>query len=442
MDSGQDNPLCALLRRNTPFSGLNLRLGLLNAGQREDGVCLVYVRNDPSKADRISVSCTPTPQSKLWIQRALETHDDLQYLELQVMDEITTLRFFSDILRPVGLLSRLCEFSFIGSYRALSNQCHAEIILAMSSILVETSSLLILKLMRVKFTTESMEQFVRGLRSNQTLAKLDLQDCPLNGIVSQAFIKFLRTRLNEHHLRELCYEGTDPAMLVDSLAITNFNGRFRPLSVASGLQCLTLNFCETHDSHEFIRLFSAQAHRIRLKKLHLKGLDHHGLYCLIECLPKLVYLEELKVLYDPFVRSAYNNLTTRVTYFQEKYNRACKANGSLIVVFMSCLPPCDASTRWISSFGERNRLMTLLLSNSSTNDNETVPGSGANMASGICPADIALFPHLFASAMQSPRMAPNWMLMGLVTGAECVGPTMSGNKRSAYPPAKGNSLHC
>jgi hypothetical protein len=63
--------------------------------------------------------------------------------------------------------------------------------------------------------------------------------------------------------------------------------------------------------------------------------------------------------------------------------------------------------KWKRSRGERNDSLPLLLSESNS--------------------DFALF-HLFASAMQSPRMADNWMLMGLGTSGDVVEPTnaMSG----------------
>jgi hypothetical protein len=430
-DSDEDDPLCALLRSKMPFSGLELQLSKpnTNRGEDENGA---YVRCTAGDRSCIAVSCTPTPTSKVWIKRVLETHDTLQYLELLVHHEITPRGFLSDILRPVGSLSRLCELSVTVNAMCGESLHQIDSNDALGTIMTETSSLLSLQLKRVKFTAESMEQLVRGLRSNRTLTKLGIQDSPLNSVVSQAFINFLCTRTNEHHLRELCYTGTNQALLVDSLAMTSLNDGLHPLSVGSGLLFLTLSFNiqERSDAPKFFDLLSAQAHRIRLETLHLPCLHHlEDLDCLFNCLPKLVYLKELKVVYTPFARWARTMYKRQEQKrLDKKLGRACKANGSLQIVHIF-------GFTYPSKFVMRNSLLPLLLSNSSNAGNEGVSGSGANMATNNSPtanSNIVLFPHLFASAMQSRRMAPNWMLMGLVASCDCIGPSnaWSGKKRA------------
>jgi hypothetical protein len=446
--SVEDDPLCALLRSKTNVSGLNLWLRdpSTHLGQNEDGIYgfTSYYTTTTTTIGRIAVACTPTPRSKVWIQRAIETHHTLEYLQVQVSrDDITPRGFLSDILRQVGLLPRLREFSYVGWYLHRGSY-DVDGVLAVSSILTATSSLLSLQLREVKFTTESMEQFVHSLRSNQTLTTLDIEFCPLNCIVSQAFINLLCLSTNVHHLHELRYKGSNQALLVDSLAMTSLKDRLYTLSVGSGLQFLTLSFYETDDAHEFLRSYSAQAHRIRLKKLHLTTLRHHALDNLLECLPKLVYLKELKVLRVYYGSSL--PTSRRLECVREEFARACKANGSLRVVFIDSVTRHDASektAKWIRSFGERNYLLPLRLSNSSNDGNECMPCRRANVTTTGSPTTNSDIAHFFAAATQSPRMAPNWILMGLVTSGDCIGPTSArSGKRSACSSINRSLMRC
>jgi hypothetical protein len=110
-NSVENDPLCALLRSKTPVTGLNLwlRKPSTHLGQNEDGV--YGFAPFCTKTGRIAVACTPTPRSKVWIQRAIETHDTLEYLKVQVpTDDITPRGFLSDILQQAGFLPRLCDF--------------------------------------------------------------------------------------------------------------------------------------------------------------------------------------------------------------------------------------------------------------------------------------------------------------------------------------------
>jgi hypothetical protein len=183
-----------------------------------------------------------------------------------------------------------------------------------------------------------------------------------------------------------------------------------------------LNMPDVRDQRTFFALCHDLAGHSTRQRIHIRrwsfgSIRREGAMILARCLPKMMYLKELRV-------ALVDEQWVNSHYWQNLLLLAIQQNGSLDIVRLHTGPDIQRTRsfftselhqRLVSSYGERNRRLPMLLASTqppldSTEDAPPVFGAAV------------LFPTLFGVAKQATEMSPTLLLMGLLAIGEMATP--------------------
>jgi hypothetical protein len=293
-----------------------------------------------------------------------------------------------------SVLDRLV-ISHLGSHRSLTDltvgwdgPLDLEFMRALVMCLQSTHTLEQLKFSQGDFTTEVLSLLVESLCENQTVSYLSLSNCSYESI--EPLLRFMHsgpTATWSPRLRELLIRGSQvlrPAQPTNTHIADFLSGNpASPNSPTVGSLLQTVEF-------EYV--------------------DSTGWDALIKGLPHAANLRKLVILFVNDVSSAH-------------MARALRQNGSLHFVSILNNDVSDDNGsddtyfspkeyRLVGSYCQRNELLPSLLA---SDDNTGTRNVG--------------LPTFFAAAQQAARVAPNNILVGLLSSSENVGPGNHGSKR-------------
>ena len=328
-----------------------------------------------------------------------------QSLESLKFESYSDSEFVESVLVRLGLHPRLRELKLECGDNASITQIHA-----LAKFLGSTTMIEHLELNHYVFDEESMEHLVDGLHSNQSLTKLALIRCKLNLLATNMFRTFMQSCETRSSIRELrigdsrnetFQDSCTGPVLVSMLTTPDENQGMVGSSIGSSLQFLELEI----NSTGFCDAFADAASRIRLPCLRIHNSFPVAYWDrLIRCLPRLVYLNTLKI----------SNMNEDVV--RHSFVGALRNNGSLQHVAIHSME----TTRVEHIYDEA----VLCLIQTICKRNEMIPKLVAEAMTSQF-----LLPMLFQSAKQALRTAPNAMLVGLLTAGNTIGPTQHSTSR-------------
>ena len=322
-----------------------------------------------------------------------------QSLESLTFESYSDSEFLESVLVRLGSHPRLCELKLECGDNASITQIHA-----LAKFLGSTTTLEHLELNHYAFVEESMEHLVDGLHSNQSLTKLALIRCKLNLLATNMFRTFMQSCETRSSIRELrigdsrnetFQDSCTGPVLVSMLTTPDENQGMVGSSIGSSLQFLELEI----NSTGFCDAFADAASRIRLPCLRIHNSFPVAYWDrLIRCLPRLVYLNTLKI----------SNMNEDVV--RHSFVGALRNNGSLQHVAICSME----TTRVEDCFDEAESCIIA----SYCKRNEVLPKLVAEARQLL-----SLLPMLFQSAKQARRTAPNAILIALLAVGDGIGPT-------------------
>jgi hypothetical protein len=305
-------------------------------------------------------------------------------LECLELTDLVATAHATQILRRIGEHPKLRQVSL-----KMAEQCTQPDELATLSAMLRSSNLHSLNLTRYYFDRTSWECLVEALQASPSVTKLSLDSCDFDKEAALDLVP----GLNQTCVKDL-YFNADDALLSQYPPST-----LTPSSMMVELltSCSTLNELhldgiynlEESDMDIFRRLNAARAD-VRVPCLILDLLKSDEPQEFAEWLPHSVTLQSFCC-----------------CYFGERVQasrvvRALRENGSMVHFSVPVEYFSKDDTRMIKAYGQRNEQLPKLLANSSSVVNS--PES-----------ELHLFPTFFAVAKQSPRMACNTILIGLLT---------------------------
>jgi hypothetical protein len=277
----------------------------------------------------------------------------------------------------------------------------------------------ILELKEVRISEADMERLVPALEACPSLTELSL-DGVSQPQAAALLVHCLRAKRTSTvcALRHLCLASASRSRLSFASILTGQDHATR--SMVSSLKVLRLldGFEEVGD------LLKTLAMGHRLSSLSLERLTGNSWSQLTAQLPNLLYLREFNAAY----------LMTAAPVDSQPFLRAMRKNGSLhkvseiaslVVLSQSTFnhrrTPLfnDAELQQIRCYGERNQATHKLLQNPDLCD------SGNDAHGDETKTPLSLFPRLFEVMKPARRMAPNYILMGLLAcdnGDKVIGP--------------------
>jgi hypothetical protein len=252
-----------------------------------------------------------------------------------------------------------------------------------------------LYLFSMTFDRSRMELLMEGLKANCSLSYLDLSWCKSD---DEAVTLWESVELTSP-IQELCtdsHNGRLVALLAlgfSNLQILEWDWSDRDLNVDA--------FWNT--------LLAADSSRTGLKTLRLTCWPVTKCEAMNSCIPKLVALRELHFQ----CLSSYDAEYLRSDQFTDAYQsfvRAVRQSAGLFTVPVQDLPWIgkflgEAESRLLDAYLERNRMLSQLLSR---------PGLDHLIQEGEDGTDLYLYPSLFSVSQQSPYVALNAILTGLL----------------------------
>jgi hypothetical protein len=347
---------------------------------------------------RLTIHLSENVRSE-WLGEALRSNASLQSLYLSsecVMQDVSDSAV-------AGILSGLDSHP---SLQELIVHCPGlgvspDAIEALALVIGSVESLTTLQLGYVAFDNGLLECLVEGLIQNQSLTKLSIwPSCDMAGN-DVAIVKYLQSVTKRPRLWELeCQNGCQ--RLVESL-VTVPGSESDPFQTSVGSMLQSLHMCPTP---EFFHALTTNASVIHLKRLVISIWDDDVVEPLLQCIPSLVHLQELvtEVLVS-FMQ--FDSWTSPLA-------AALKRNGSILEFRY---PAQYSALDKVKVYCERNREIPTQLScplsatSSMISEPEVTDGT-----------TVSLFPTLFCAAWSARRMAPNTLLIGLLSSLDNIGP--------------------
>jgi hypothetical protein len=216
-----------------------------------------------------------------------------------------------------------------------------------------------------------------------------------------------------------CPEALQPCSCCGAeMLITNKSAERGSRCQARSVYLDYLNMPDVRDQRTFLALChdlagDATRRRIHLRRWSFGSIRREGAMILAQSLPKMMYLKELTV-------ALVDEQWVDSQYWQTLLLLAIRQNGSLEIVRLHCGPDIQRTRsfftselhqRLVSSYGERNKRLPMLLASTQP------PADSAVVAP---PAGVVLFPTLFGVAKQASEMSPTHLLMGLLAVGEAL----------------------
>jgi hypothetical protein len=308
---------------------------------------------------------------------------------------------------------------------------HHAIVTAVVSMLQSRVPIEVLELIEVSLSQEDTASLVQAMESCPTLAELALKKVSLNDEAKQELVRFLRIGRSSEacSIRRLCLSYLPEAPFPSILTVADNELQPTTTSIGSRLQALNLP-SRLEDIDELLNVLVADEHR--LSSLSLGSLTDTSWLQLTRCLPKMVHLREFHFEYldkthastSDFVRAMQNNGSLhRVSEI--------KARGRVV-------EPQFSADEWqeIQSYCERNHKMRELLQDPylPCDDTRACDDTREVNAKTL----LALFPKLFHAMKPAERVAPTYILAGLLacgggdsgssSGGCLIGPSSHGKR--------------
>jgi hypothetical protein len=275
------------------------------------------------------------------------------------------------------------------------------IVTAVVSMLQSRVPIEVLELIEVSLSQEDTASLVQAMESCPTLAELALKKLSLNDEAKQELARFLRIGRSSEacSIRRLCLSCLPEAPFPSILTLADNELQPTTKSIGSHLQALNIP-SRLEDIDELLNVLVADEHR--LSSLSLGSLTDTSWLQLTRCLPKMVHLREFHVQYLDKAHASTSDFV-----------RAMQKNGSLhrvseIKARSRGVEPLFSADEWqeIQSYCERNHKMRELLQDPYLPCDDTREFNAKTL--------LALFPKLFHAMKPAERVAPTYILAGLL----------------------------
>jgi hypothetical protein len=301
---------------------------------------------------------------------------------------------------------------------------HAAIVETLSTVLPSSLSLTDLSLMH-DFRAEEMHLFCEGLHANESIVKLSLRGgfVPL---AAAAFAAYMQTRngVDTNAITSLCLYLTRTFGMSEGLELCD--AKLLIAKLLEGPSGSDLQSFELDGWLDDLGIWDAMARNKTLVTLKV-----HKKYCArcFQCIPELTHLQELEL------------VDTQMTKECKVLCSAVKKNVSLYDVSVTKTSESTVSfDGWdakavgrVKAWGERNRHLPQLIANlhdAASKSDLHKASSDRNHGDAHKTSTLPLNPTLLWVAKQTPRMAPNRLLQGLLALNDLVGPRIQAPLRT------------
>jgi hypothetical protein len=261
-----------------------------------------------------------------------------------------------------------------------------------------------LELAHFDFGEEMIEQLVHGMASCQSLAHLSLEDCTFrnNPAVASTLVRFLQSsrETRSRYLSEEHAGSTSVRIATASLSSGSEIARATD-DIGSSSQVVHLRYNTVDVLQDVLNPLAKEgAQLLSLTLCHTP----ETIALLTQDLPIYLRLRNLT-----FQMSSGQSSTWSVAFLL-----ALRKNGSLHKV-TATMEDGEPVGNWIQSWCDRNRVAPTLLSQ-------------LNLTSEACDHEqtpMHLSPLLYKVVSQTPRMAPTWLLSGLLASSDAIGVSLN-----------------
>jgi hypothetical protein len=353
---------------------------------------------------RLTIRLSENSQSE-WLGESLRSNSSLQYLTLQggsygrddMDSEVAGI--LSGLDSHPSLQELVVRCPGVGGLRCPGVGGSPDAVEALARVVASMELLTTLDLDIFNFGDGLLECLVEGLIQNRSLTKLSIgPNCDMDGN-DDAIVPYLESVIERPRLRELVYSMGCKRLAESLVTVPRIESDPFQTSVGSMLQSLCIR-----PTSDFFHAFSANASVIHLKRLVVSIRDD-TIEPLLQCIPSLVRLQELVIKDFLYMQDG---------CWISSLAAALKSNGSLLEVLY---PARYSELDKVKVYCERNREISALLSwplpatSSMISEPEATDGTS-----------MSLFPTLFCAAWTARRMAPQTLLIGLLSSLDSIGP--------------------